>query len=134
MTDYYDLAEYTPLEKLLHEYPVAADFLANQNLGSLDQQLPFPDALEAGDSAWLEELGTDVDRLLDEFAEFLEIFSSPEERMENLESLTVRGGFDKSGIPENLSFTVRLCPLYRIIRHTSPLRSASGSRPRRRYS
>ena len=115
MTDYYDLAEYTPLEKLLHEYPVAADFLANQNLGSLDQQLPFPDALEAGDPAWLEELGTDVDRLLDEFAEFLEIFSSPEERMENLERLTVRGGFDKSGTPENLSVTVRRGEVFSIV-------------------
>lgn len=115
MTDYYNLAEFTPLERLLQEYPIAADFLANQNLGSLDQHLPFPDALEAGDPVWLEELGTDVDRLLDEFADFLEIFSLPEERMESLESLTIQGGYDKNGVPENISVTVRRGEVFSIV-------------------
>lgn len=107
MMDYYDLAENTPLADLLREYPIASDFLANLNLGELDQSLPLPDALEAGDQEWLEELGTDVDRILEEIAELLEVFSSPESSVEDLESITIVGGRDKDGVPEELSLTVR---------------------------
>ena len=115
MIDYYDLAECTPLGELLQAYPMAADFLANQNLGTLNPQLPFPDALEAGDPAWLEELGTDVDRLLEEFADFLAVFSSQEEKEKRIESLTVLGGQDKNGAPETLSVTVRRGEVFSIV-------------------
>lgn len=106
MIDYYDLAENTSLEELLRQYPIAVDFLDNMNLGILDFSLPLPDALEAGDQGWIEELGTDVDGILEEFADFLEAFSAPEELISEINSITITGGHDKSGVPENIPVTV----------------------------
>lgn len=106
MIDYYDLAENTSLDNLLREYPIADDFLANLNPGELDRRLPLADALEAGNQEWLEELGTDVDQILEEFAEFLEAFSSPEAAAADLESITIMGGYDKKGNPEEIALTV----------------------------
>ena len=106
MIDYYDLAENTSLTELLRQYPIARDFLENLNPGELDQSLPLPDALESGDQAWLEELGTDVDGILEDFAEFLETFSRPEERIADIGSITITGGRDKNGTPEEKNITV----------------------------
>lgn len=115
MIDYYDLAENTSIEELLKEYPIAADFMDNMNLGDLDCTLPLPDALERGDQEWLEELGSDVDLILEEFAEFLETFSSPEKLTSEIGSITIVGGSDKSGSPENLTVTVRRGEVFSIV-------------------
>ena len=115
MVDYYDLAENTSIEELLKEYPIAADFLDNMNLGDLDRTLPLPDALEKGDQEWIEELGSDVDRILEEFAEFLETFLSPEELISDIDSITIEGGYDKSGNPEDVSVTVRRGEVFSIV-------------------
>ena len=107
MIDYYDLAENTSLEVLLTEYPLVADFLANLNLDSLNRKLPLAEALEAGDQGWLEELGTDVDQILEDCAEFLETFYETGMTMRNLESVTIIGGTDKNGQSEETGVTVR---------------------------
>ena len=68
MTDYYNIAEFTPLNELVEQYPVAELFLENMNLGELDRRLPLADAMERADQDWLEELGTDPDDALQQLA------------------------------------------------------------------
>ena len=33
MTDFFDIAETVSIQQVLHQYPIAADFFANMNLG-----------------------------------------------------------------------------------------------------
>ena len=49
MTDFYDIAEYTPVDELVEKYPIVKDFLANMNFGALDMSLPLADAIERAD-------------------------------------------------------------------------------------
>ncbi|MGN1349521.1 MAG: ATP-binding cassette domain-containing protein [Anaerovoracaceae bacterium] len=107
MTDYYDIAEFTPLNELVEQYPVVELFLENMNLGELDRRLPLADAMERADQDWLEELGTDPDDALQQLADFLSGLASPEDVITHLDSITIVGGRDKSGNPENVELTVR---------------------------
>ncbi|MGP1442422.1 MAG: ATP-binding cassette domain-containing protein [Anaerovoracaceae bacterium] len=105
--DFYNIAEKRPVKEIISMFPISEDFFANLNLGDLDVSLPLPDALEKCDEVWIQELGTDIDELLEEFAEFLEAFSSPQDKASEIESITVKGGFDKTGIAENVEITVK---------------------------
>lgn len=107
MTDYYDIAEFTPLNELVEQYPVTELFLENMNLGDLDRRLPLADAMERADQDWLEELGTDPDDALQQLADFLAGLTAPEDVITHLDSITIVGGRDKSGAPENVELTVR---------------------------
>ena len=109
MTDFYDIAEYTPVDELVEKYPIVKDFLANMNFGALDTSLPLADAIERADrdgQDWIEELGTDADDALQQLADFLSTLSSPEDVITHLDSITIAGGRDKSGTPENIELTV----------------------------
>lgn len=105
--DFYDIAENSTVDEVIDRFPIAEDFLDNLNLRGLDRTLPLPDALENGDPEWLENLGADVDDILDQFADFLEAFMSPRESAGVIDSITVVGGHDKSGNAENCSITVK---------------------------
>lgn len=105
--DLYDFAENNSVDEVVERFPIAADFLDNYNLRSIDRSLPLPDALEKGDPEWLEDLGTDVDDILEQFADFLETFASPQETAGVIDSITILGGRNKSGEPENCRITVR---------------------------
>ena len=109
MTDFYDIAEYTPVDELVEKYPIVKDFLANMNFGALDTSLPLADAIERADrdgQDWIEELGTDADDALQQLADFLSTLSSPEDVITHLDSITIVGGRDKNGTPENTELTV----------------------------
>ena len=107
MTDYYDIAEFTSIDELVEKYPIVTDFLANMNLGKLDTSLPLADAIEKADQDWVEELGTSADDALQQLADFLEALAAPESDISHPKSITIVGGRDKSGNPENLELTVR---------------------------
>ena len=105
--DLYNIVGKNPLKEIISLFPISEDFFANMNLGDLDDKLPLPDALERCDESWIEELGTDIDELLDEFVEFLEAFSSPQDKASQIDSITIMGGFDKNGTAENAKITVK---------------------------
>ena len=142
MIDYYDIAENTSIQEVLEKYPFSKDFFANMNLGNLDVTLPLPDALEKIDSDWIDELGTDIDDILQQFAEFLEALSSPEDAIDDIESITIVGGRDKSGTPEDIELTVRAGEVLSIVGPTGSGKSrllgdieciAQGDTPTARY-
>lgn len=107
LTDFYDFVENSSIKAILEKYPIASDFFDNMNLGSLDPVLPLPDALDSADSEWMDELGTDTDQILDELVEFLELFVRSDASDVSMESITIVGGRDKSGNPEDVRVTVR---------------------------
>lgn len=107
MTDFYDLAEKKSMTEICSLYPISEDFFANMNLMQLDDTIPLADALEKSDPEWLEELGTDVEDVLEQFCAFMEALTQPEDDILQIRELTVEGGFDKSGEAENVTLTVR---------------------------
>ena len=107
MHDFYEIAETVSIEEILQKYPIAADFFENMNLGELDQKKPLADALEMADQDWIAELGTDVDDVLEQFADFMVALSSPEDDVFRIGSITIVGGTYKDGSPEDVELTVR---------------------------
>ena len=106
MTDFYGLAEEKSIKEICGMYPISEDFFANMNLTGLDDAIPLADALEKCDPEWLEELGTDVDDVLEQFSRFMEALTSPDEEIVSIREITVCGGRDKSGTPEDLELSV----------------------------
>ncbi|MCI8283815.1 MAG: ABC transporter ATP-binding protein [Firmicutes bacterium] len=107
MADFYGIAENNSINEILQMYPIAYDFFANMNLGKLEKDLPLPEALERADQEWISELGTDIDDVLEQFADFLQALSVPEDIVTHIESITIIGGSDKNGVPEDVELTVK---------------------------
>ncbi|MBQ3718399.1 MAG: ABC transporter ATP-binding protein [Methanomicrobium sp.] len=105
--DYYDEVITTPLYLLLEKYPLSADYLANHRLHGIDLSKTLTDALTDEDIDALEEFGLDVDGLVLHFCKFLEAFTLSQTcDLGKIHSLTIIGGMDKSGVPENVSLTL----------------------------
>ncbi len=106
MIDFYDLAEKKSIPEIRELYPISADFFDNMNLVDLDETIPMADALDKSDPEWMAELGTDVDGILEQFCEFLEALTSPEDDVMQIREITITGGHDKNGMPENVRLSV----------------------------
>ena len=96
----------TNLEKILKDYPIAGDFLANFRLEAISKVLPLPQALEEVGEETLAEFGLDSYGLLQEFCIFLENFTRVEESTGRVSSLAILGGFNKLKEPENVELTI----------------------------
>lgn len=106
MIDFYDLAEKKSIAQIREMYPISADFFANMNLAGLDETIPMADALDQSDPEWMAELGTDTEGVLEQFCEFLEALTSPEDDVMEIREITITGGRDKNGTPENVQLSV----------------------------
>ena len=142
MVDFYDLAEKKGMAEICALYPISEDFFANMNLSQLNDEIPLADALEKCDPEWLEELGTDVDDVLEQFCEFMEALTSPEDDALQIRQITICGGRDKSGQPENAELSVHPGDVISIVGPTGSGKSrllgdiecmAQGDTPTGRY-
>ena len=142
MVDFYDLAEKKGIAEICALYPISEDFFANMNLSQLNAEIPLADALEKCDPEWLEELGTDVDDVLEQFCEFMEALTSPEDDALQIRQITICGGRDKSGQPENAELSVHPGDVISIVGPTGSGKSrllgdiecmAQGDTPTGRY-
>lgn len=106
MQDFMTLINNRRLEELLHDYPIAADFLANFRLDTISKELPMPQALNEADDEVLEEFGLDRNELLQNFCMFLEDFTQTETSFDTVSSITINGGMNKSKELENVSLTI----------------------------
>lgn len=104
--DFMSLANDISIKMLLLKYPITADFLANYRLDTISKQLPLSKALDEVDEEILTEFGLDKFGVLQNFYEFLESFTQTHASCNDISSLTIIGGFNKSGEPENISLTI----------------------------
>jgi ABC-type lipoprotein export system ATPase subunit len=92
-----------PLRDLFAEYPVARDFFSNLNIPSLDASLTPAETLRAAPDEQLAEFGLTRSEIPAQLARFLEVMTTAEAEAERrVSSLTVIGGIDKDGEPENI--------------------------------
>jgi ABC-type lipoprotein export system ATPase subunit len=94
------------LAEILELYPVAADFLANFRLERLDLNLTIAEALTLVDEEILEEFGLDRYEVLQNLSAFLETFAERQNVRLTVTTLTIMGGCNKSGEPEQTNLTV----------------------------
>ena len=106
MIDFYDLAEKRSVGEIRELYPISQDFFDNMNLTELADNMPMAGALEKSDPEWLSELGTDAEGVLEQFCEFMEALTSPEENAVEIREITIVGGRDKNGVPEEAGLSV----------------------------
>ena len=99
----------TPMAELLVQAPLVAEFFP-----SLGLPLPPGEASPAEyfshlDAELLEELGVDRESLPVRFADFAELLEKLKSGAgcSRIESVTIRGGYDKDGQPEEFELTVR---------------------------
>ncbi|MCK9313527.1 MAG: ABC transporter ATP-binding protein [Methanocorpusculum sp.] len=96
----------TTIAELLKYYPLASDYLANMRLGKINHDKTLPDALIDVDEDTLEEFGLTRESVVLHFCSFLSAFSANTEPARDISSITILGGRDKSGRPEQIEITV----------------------------
>jgi ABC-type lipoprotein export system ATPase subunit len=114
MTDFKALVEGKCLSEIFALYPVAEDLLINLNLSNLDTSLTLKEALNLFDDDALRLLEVSRDNLPSQFTEFLENMLS-KDVVHKVHSITIIGGFDKYGIPENAYLTIHAGEIISIV-------------------
>ncbi len=103
---YFTEVSTTKISELLTSYPLASDYLANIRLDKINHELTLPEALLDVDEDILEEFGLTRDSVVLHFCSFLSAFSKNTELNGEISSITILGGRDKSGKPEQVEITV----------------------------
>lgn len=96
-----------PLARLLAEYPYLEDFFSSFGLQLQAGDQTLQQYFDALDPDKLLDLGLSREQLGQSLQDFLAGMLSLEESTEKVESLTIIGGYDKSGTPEALEITLR---------------------------
>ncbi|AFA48249.1 ATP-binding cassette domain-containing protein [Acetobacterium woodii] len=94
------------LNKVIEDYPITADFLANYRLNAISKDQPIKAALVEVEEEMLEEFGLDRYDLTQQLALFLSAFSQSETAINQVSSITINGGWNKFKESENISLTV----------------------------
>lgn len=101
-----ELIKNKTLQEIIDIYPISKDFLANLNLSSLPKDKTFSKALAYKDGSFFEEFGLEKHKLPQQFALFLDTFDKSGEPDSVVQSVTICGGQDKSGHPEDVTLTL----------------------------
>ena len=102
---YHDLL-LQPLKQLLADYPWLADFFSSFGLELQAGEQTLQQFLDHLDPDQLLDLGTSREQLGQSLHDFIAGMLSLEEAAEKVESLTIIGGFDKTGKAEELELTL----------------------------
>lgn len=87
------------------KYPQTAEFLANYNLSHLAQDETIAVAMKAIPQEELEEFGLTADELIERLADFLTALYA-KRKTDDIRTITIIGGQNKSGDAENITLTV----------------------------
>lgn len=115
MNEIYELLYRKTIGELLRQYPVIQDFLENYRLNNLDTSLSFSQAFPLVNEETLTDFGLTPLDLLDQLADFMEHFACDTNEIKPVSSITIIGGQDKSGQPENLELTISLGEVVSIV-------------------
>ncbi|NCC67956.1 MAG: ATP-binding cassette domain-containing protein [Clostridia bacterium] len=105
--DIYDTIDTEPLSTVIARYPAAEDFLRNYRMENISRQLRFDDALRDISPEIFEEFGIAAADCADFLAEFILEMSFSAEKTGRIKEISIVGGTDKSGKPENAQLTIR---------------------------
>ncbi|NOY13994.1 MAG: ATP-binding cassette domain-containing protein [Deltaproteobacteria bacterium] len=103
---YYDLLP-RPLSELLEEYPYIEDFLSSFGLEVESETGSLQDYLENLAPDLLEDLGISAEQLRQSLHDFINGMLALDDPLDKVNSLTLIGGVDKSGMAENLELTLK---------------------------
>lgn len=103
----YDYITTHSLGELLREHPLTQSYLENLRLTGLPQDVPLLAGLMLSDPQALAEFDLDAVTVVDNLCEWLGVMEKKSSAV-TVNSITILGGHDKSGVPENLSLTVRV--------------------------
>ncbi|MGC8925865.1 MAG: ATP-binding cassette domain-containing protein [Calditerrivibrio sp.] len=97
------------IANLLNEYIFVYDFLDSYDLKLKDDELSksFREFFDSLDEDKLEEKGLSTDLLKEQFVNFMNAMTADADTIEELESITIVGGVNKYGEPENVELTIR---------------------------
>ncbi|MGC8769210.1 ATP-binding cassette domain-containing protein [Calditerrivibrio sp.] len=97
------------IANLLNEYIFVYDFLDSYDLKLKDDELSksFREFFDSLDEDKLEEKGLSIDLLKEQFVNFMNAMTADADTVEELESITIVGGVNKYGEPENVELTIR---------------------------
>jgi len=100
---------FLPTAELLRLAPFAGDFFTSLGLGLPAEETSAADYFTSLDAELLEDLGIERESLAERFTAFMELLDKLKSGTENgqIESITIRGGHDKSGRPEEFELTVK---------------------------
>jgi len=104
--DFFEIIASRTVGELTSEYPIALDFFHNLNLPSLPQDRSMDDALYVISDDWLEEFGLRRFEISDQLAAFLRAMTAADVSPE-VSKLTIIGGQDKDGNPENVRLELK---------------------------
>ncbi|WP_440945369.1 ATP-binding cassette domain-containing protein [Methanosarcina sp. T3] len=94
------------IKDILNFHPFIMDFFASIGLKELPRSLTLHDWLAGLTDEFLRDSGMDRKRILNHIEEIIQINAIPE-KQHQVSSLTVIGGKDKYGNPENASITLK---------------------------
>ncbi|NOQ52844.1 MAG: ATP-binding cassette domain-containing protein [Desulfuromonadaceae bacterium] len=103
---YYDLLP-RPLSELLAEHPYIEDFLSSFGLEVEPGQESLQDYLVNLNPDLLEDLGIGAEQLQQSLHDFINGMLALDDPLDQVNSLTLIGGFNKSGTAENLELTLK---------------------------
>lgn len=98
-----------PMAELLRQAPFAEEFFTSLGLGLPPMVISPEEYFTLLDAERLEDLGLDRESLAERFTAFMGLMESLKAGTvgPQIESITIRGGHDKSGRPEAFELTVR---------------------------
>jgi len=98
-----------PMTKLVRTAPFVEDFFASLGLGLPEGATCPAEYFAAVDAELLEDLGLERHTLSERFTAFIELMVNLKNRSGHtpIESITIRGGHDKSSQPEHYELTVK---------------------------
>lgn len=140
--DIYESIESGPLNSVLSQYPVTEEFLRNYRMENIDRSLCFGEGLRGIEREVFEEFGIDEDDCIDQLAEFILSFAAPRETLCEIREISIIGGADKDGLPENADLTIKPGETIGIVGPTGSGKSrflcdieclAQGDTPTKRY-
>lgn len=100
---------FSPMAGLLQRAPFMADFFSSLGLELPPGETSPAEYFSALDAELLEDLGLERENLADRFTAFMQLLEKLKSGTDNsqIESITIMGGHDKSGRPEEFELTVR---------------------------
>lgn len=103
------------IAEIISDYPIVQDFFSNYNLQDLQKNLTVACALEKILPEQLNEFGLDVFSLTEELIKFMATLENNREERERVQTITIIGGRNKQGEPENVTLTMTVGEVISIV-------------------